>query len=164
MKKILLLLALAFGMAVSANALTYEEAFDSIKAMPDMKGVDGTEVSGHNDFAAIGVTNGQMLVWSGERGSQTGVYGNAIYKLIGELPPSEMIQCKMTDSAIFAIFAKPVSKDSNRIIIFSDSAYAGFTGALIGYISNDALNALRTAILIPRHGGGTALYLNAMNF
>lgn len=70
MKKILLLLALAFGMAVSANALTYEEAFDSIKAMPDMKGVDGTEVSGHNDFAAIGVTNGQMLVWSGERGSE----------------------------------------------------------------------------------------------
>lgn len=164
MKKILLLLALAFGMAVSANALTYEEAFDSIKAMPDMKGVDGTEVSGHNDFAAIGVTNGQMLVWSGERGSQTGVYGNAIYKLIGELPASEMIQCKMTDSAIFAIFAKPVSKDSNRIIIFSDSAYAGFTGALIGYISNDALNALRTAILIPRQEGGTALYLNAMNF
>ncbi|WP_300507016.1 hypothetical protein [uncultured Duncaniella sp.] len=164
MKKILLLLALAFGMAVSANALTYEEAFDSIKAMPDMKGVDGTEVSGHNDFAAIGVTNGQMLVWSGERGSETGVYGNAIYKLIGELPASEMIQCKMTDSAIFAIFAKPVSKDSNRIIIFSDSAYAGFTGALIGYISNDALNALRTAILIPRQEGGTALYLNAMNF
>lgn len=164
MKKILLLLALAFGMAVSANALTYEEALDSIKAMPDMKGVDGTEVSGHNDFAAIGVTNGQMLVWSGERGSETGVYGNAIYKLIGELPASEMIQCKMTDSAIFAIFAKPVSKDSNRIIIFSDSAYAGFTGALIGYISNDALNALRTAILIPRQEGGTALYLNAMNF
>ena len=164
MKKILLLLALAFGMAVSASALTYEEAFDSIKAMPDMKGVDGTEVSGHNDFAAIGVTNGQMLVWSGERGSQTGVYGNAIYKLIGELPASEMIQCKMKDSAIFAIFAKPVSKNSNRIIIFSDSAYAGFTGALIGYISNDALNALRTAILIPREEGGTALYLNAMNF
>ena len=36
MKKILLLLALAFGMAVSANALTYEEAFESIKAMPQM--------------------------------------------------------------------------------------------------------------------------------
>lgn len=39
-----------------------------------------------------------------------------------------------------------------------------FTGALIGYISNNALNALRTAILIPRQEGGTALYLNAMNF
>lgn len=70
----------------------------------------------------------------------------------------------MTDSSIFAIFAKPESKNSNRIIIFSDSAYAGFTGALIGYISDEALNALRTAILIPRPEGGTALYLNAMNF
>lgn len=164
MKKNLLLLTLAFGIAISAKALTYEEAFDSIKAMPNIKGVDGTEISGQNDFAAIGVTDGQLLVWYGERNSQTGVYGNAIYKLIGELPASEMIQCKMTDSAIFAIFAKPVSKDSNRIIIFSDSAYAGFTVALIGYISNDALNALRTAILIPRQDGGTALYLNVMNF
>lgn len=164
MKKILLLLALVFGMAVSANALTYEEAFESIKAMPQMKGVDGTEISGHNDFGSIGVTNGRLLIWDGEKGSQTGVYGNAIYKIIGELPAAEIIQCKMTDSSIFAIFAKPESKNTNRIIIFSDSAYAGFTGALIGYISDEALNSLRTAILIPRPEGGTALYLNAMNF
>lgn len=164
MKKILLLLALVFVMAVSANALTYEEAFESIKAMPQMKGVEGTEISGHNDFGSIGVTNGRLLIWDGEKGSQTGVYGNAIYKIIGELPAAEIIQCKMTDSSIFAIFAKPESKNTNRIIIFSDSAYAGFTGALIGYISDEALNSLRTAILIPRPEGGTALYLNAMNF
>lgn len=164
MKKILLLLALAFGMTVSANALTYEEAFESIKAMPQMKGVEGTEISGHNDFGSIGVTNARLLLWDGEKGGQTGVYGNAIYKIIGELPAAEIIQCKMTDSSIFAIFAKPESKNKNRIIIFSDSAYAGFTGALIGYISDEALNSLRTAILIPRPEGGTALYLNAMNF
>ena len=165
MKKILLLLALAFGMAMTANALTYEEAFDSIKAIPNMKGVDGTEISGHNLFEAIGVTNAQLLVWSGEKGgSETEAYGNVLYKMVGELPASEIIQCKMTDSAIFAIFAKPVSTDSNRIIILSDSSYAGFTGAIIGYITNDALNALRTAILIPRQDGGTALYLNALNF
>lgn len=164
MKKILLLLTLAFGMNIYANALTYEEAFDSIKAIPTMKGVEGTEVNGHNYFDAIGITNSQLLVWSGEKGNQTETYGNVIYKMIGELPASEMIQCKMTDSTIFAIFAKPESSNSNRIIIFSDSAYAGFTGALIGYISNNALNALRSAILIPRQDGGTALYLNVMNF
>ena len=164
MKKILILLVFVFGMAMLANALTYEVAFDSIKAIPNMKGVDGTEISGHNYFDAIGVTNSQLILWTGEKNRQTETYGNAIYKMIGELPASEMIQCKMTDSAIFAIFAKPVSSNSNRIIIFSDSAYAGFTGALIGYISNDALNALRSAILIPRQDGGTALYLNVMNF
>ena len=165
MKKIILLLALVFGMAMSANALTYEEAFDSIKAIPHMKGVNGTEIGDHNDFGAIGVTNSQLLVWYGEKGGrETEAYGNVLYKMIGSLPASEMIQCKMTDSAIFAIFAKPVSNGSNRIIIFSDSAYAGFTGALIGYISTEALNALRTAILIPRQEGGTALYLNVMNF
>ncbi len=164
MKKFLLLITLVLGRVLSVSALTYEEAFDSIKAIPDMKGVDGTEISGHNDFASIGVTDGQLLVWQGERGGQTEVYGNTIYKIIGELPASEIIQCRMSDSAIFAIFAKPISNGSNRIIIFSDSAYAGFTGALIGYISDDALNSLRTAILVPRQVGGTALYLNVMNF
>lgn len=165
MKKFLLIITLVIGMVMTANAITYEEAFDSIKAIPNMKGVEGTEVSGHNVFGAIGVTNSQLLVWSGEKGGrETEAYGNVLYKMIGELPAAEMIQCKMTESAIFAIFAKPVSTDTNRIIILSDSAYAGFTGALIGYISNDALNALRTAILIPRQGGGTALYLNALNF
>lgn len=165
MKKILLLLALSLGMAMSANALTYEEAFATIKAIPNMKGVDGTEIRGHNDFSAIGVTDSQLLVWYGEKGGrETEAYGNVLYKMVGELPASEMIQCKMTDSSIFAIFAKPVSKDSNRVIILSDSSYAGFKGALIGYISNNALNALRTAILIPRQEGGTALYLKAMDF
>lgn len=165
MKKILILFALAFGMAVSANALTYEEAFDSIMSIPQMKGVDRTEISGQNIFGAIGITNGELLVWDGEKGGkETEAYGNVIYKMIGELPASEMIQCKMTDSAIFAIFAKPLSDNTNRILILSDSAYAGFSGALIGYISNDALNGLRTAILIPRQEGGTAMYLNVLNF
>lgn len=164
MKKILFLLTLVFGMAISANALTYEEAFDTIKALPQMKGVQGTEINGNNDFAAIGVTNAELVLWDNEGPKQTEIYGNAIYRVMSELPVSEIIQCKMTDSAIFAIFAKPVSSNSNRIIILSDSAYAGFTGALIGYISNDALNALRSAILIPRQDGGTALYLNVMNF
>ena len=73
MKKILLLLALAFGMAVSANALTYEEAFESIKAMPQMKGVEGTEISGHNDFRSIGVANGRLLLWDGRKIIQKGL-------------------------------------------------------------------------------------------
>lgn len=68
MRKVLLLLAFAFGMASTANALTYEEAFEAIKAIPQMQGVDGTEISGHNDFGAIGVTDGRLLVWSGEKG------------------------------------------------------------------------------------------------
>lgn len=164
MKKFFVLIALAYGLAVSANALTYEDAFDSIKALPGMKGVEQSQVKGHNDVAAIGVYDAQLTVWYGERGPQTEAYGNALYKVIGQLPVSEMIQCSMTDSSIFAIFAKPVSKGSNRIIIFSDSAYAGFTGAMIGYISDDALAALRSAVLIPREGGGTTLYVKALTF
>lgn len=164
MKKIILLFALAFGMALSANALTYEEAFEAIKNMPEVKGVEGTEISGDNDFTAIGITDGQLVVWDGERGSQTGIYGNTIYKIMGELPASEMVQCRMNDSGLFAIFAKPISQDYNRIIIFSDSPYAGFTGTIIGYINNDFLNLLRSAVLLPREGGGTSLYLKALNF
>ena len=165
MKNILLLLAVAIGISMSANAITYEEAFDSIKTIPGMKGVEGAEISGINDFGSIGVTNSRLVLWYGEKGGrETEAYGNVIYKMIGQLPASEMIQCKMTNSAIFAIFAKPMSTGSNRIIIFSDSTSAGFSGTIIGDISDEALNALRTAILIPRPDGGTALYLKAMNF
>lgn len=164
MKKISILIALIFSMAASAYALTYEEAFETIKNMPQMKGVAGTTIDGNNDFAAIGVTDGQLVVWSGERNAQTEVYGNELYKLMGELPASEIIQCRMTDSTIFAIFARPLSDGSYRVLILSDSSYSGFTGALIGHIGADALNSLRGAILTPRPEGGTALYLNAMNF
>ena len=164
MRKILLLLMLALGLADAASALTYEEAFDSIKAIPNIKGVQGTLVSKYNDFASIGITRGQLVVWSGEAGHETEAYGNRLYKIMGELPASELIRGMMTDQTIFVIFARPVGKDSNRILILSDSAGAGFTGALLGYICDAELAQLRKAILVPREQGGTALYLNAMNF
>ena len=166
MKKIIPLIVTVFCLTVSANALTYEEAFETIKAMPHMKGVEGTLVSGDNDFAAIGVTNAQLIVWDGETlyDNETEVYGNELYKMIGSLPVSEMVQGRMSGSSIFAIFAKPVSEYENRIIILSDSGGAGFTGVLIGYINSKNLSALRQAILTPRPEGGTALYLNALNF
>ncbi|MCM1076242.1 MAG: hypothetical protein NC411_02640 [Bacteroides sp.] len=166
MRKIIILAIIAICSIVSVKAISYEEAFDSIKAMPNMKGVKGTLISGNNDFSALGITNAQMILWTGETGSgnETEVYGNSLYGLIGELPASEMIQARMTDSSILAIFAKPISKDSNRILILSDSAGAGFTGALIGYINDRDLNSLRQAILTSREGGGTSVYLNALNF
>lgn len=166
MKKTLILIALLIGIASGAKALTYEEAFDSIKAIPEMKDVNGTLVSGDNDFAAVGITDGQLVVWIGETyiDKETEVYGNILYKIMGELPAAEMVQCRADDQNIMAIFAKRISADNNRILILSDSARDGFTGALIGYINNENLDNFRKAILIPREGGGTALYLNALNF
>lgn len=166
MKKVLIFTIMALCMTVSASAITYEEVFDSIKSLPQMKGIDGTMISGDNDFVSLGITHAQMMLWDGETAydRETEVYGNEIYKLIGGLPANEMIQGRMSGGAIFAIFAKPVSKDSNRILILSDSAGAGFTGVLIGYINDTNLEALRQAILMPRDGGGTSVYLRALNF
>ncbi len=166
MKKLFSLIAMTFCMAFSALAITYEDVFESIKAMPNMKGVDETMISGDNDFIALGITHAQLIVWSGETyfDKETEVYGNEIYKLIGELPVDEMVQGRMSYGSIFAIFAKPLSKNSNQILILSDSAGAGFTGALIGKIDDTNLEALRQAILTPREGGGTTLYLKALNF
>ena len=166
MKKIFSLIAIILFMANSTMAFTYEEAFDSIKALPHMKGVNGTMISGDNDFVSLGITHAQLIVWDGETSfdKETEVYGNEIYKLIGELPVDEMIQGRMSDGSIFAIFAKSISKDTNQILILSDSAGAGFTGALIGRIDDNNLEALRQAILVPREGGGTAIYLNVLNF
>lgn len=164
MKKIVLLLTLAFGVAISANALTYEEAFDAIKALPQMKGVQGTEINGHNDFAAIGVTNAELVLWDNECPKQTEIYGNGIYRVMGELPVSEMVQGRMYGNSIFAIYAKPISAEKYRIIILSDSAEAGFTGALLGYIDNESLAVLRKAIIKPNETGGMGIYVNAMNF
>lgn len=166
MKKLFLLFVLTLCASFGANALTYEEVFNTIKGMPNMKGVEGTMVSGDNDFSSIGVTHAQLILWTGETGfdKETEVYGNELYKVIGQLPVSEMVQSRISDSSIMAIFAKPISKDSNRILILSDSAGAGFTGALIGYINDECLNNLCNAILISREGGGTAIYLNVLNF
>lgn len=153
-------------MAINAGALTYEEAFSSIKSMPQMKGVDGTLVSGDNDFSSIGVTDGKIILWNNEsgQGNETGVYGDSIYRIMAALPVSEIVQCRIGDGNLMAIFARPQSGGTNRILILSDSAGAGFTGAIIGNISNENLNALRKAILLPRDGGGTAIYLDAINF
>lgn len=70
----------------------------------------------------------------------------------------------MSGGSIFAIFAKPISANSNQILILSDSVGAGFTGALIGRIDDRNLEALHQAILTPREGGRTAIYLNVLNF
>lgn len=83
---------------------------------------------------------------------------------MGELPPAELVKGMLNDQTIFVIFAKKVSENSNRILILSDSAGAGFTGAIIGYIADPELNALRNSILTPRPTDGTALYINVMNF
>lgn len=166
MKKIILLLILVLGLATGAKALTYQEAFDSIKAIPNMKGVQGTLISGHNDFATIGITDGKLILWDNETGldRETAVYGNTLYKIMGELPAAEIIQIQANDQNILAIYATHISADDNRILILSDSARDGFTGALIGHINNKDLQTLRTAILVPIPGGSTAIYINALNF
>ena len=131
-----------------------------------MKGVTGSLIAGDNDFSRIGVTDGQMLVWENEKGiyGETEVYGNAVYKIMGELPVAEMIQSRIDDQNLLTIFARKVSSDRNRILILSDSARAGFTGAIIGYIDNKHLDALRKAILVPKEGGGTAVYEPVLSF
>ncbi|MCM1292871.1 MAG: hypothetical protein NC230_04750 [Bacteroides sp.] len=144
--------------------MTYEEAFDSIKTIPNMKGVQGTEISGSNDFASLGITDGQLILWDNETAKETEPYGNRIYALMGQLPVSEMVQGRMYGNSIFAIFAKPVSPDKNRIIILSDSAEGGFTGALIGNINDINLSALRGALIKPIEGGGMGVYYNVLNF
>lgn len=164
MKKLLFLLTCVFAITLSAGALTFEEAFASIKAIPNMKGVQGTQISGSNDFDAIGVTDGQLILWDNESAAETEPYGNKIYEIMGELPVSEMIQGRMFGNSIFAIYAKPISADKNRIIIISDSAEAGFTGAVLGYINNESLAALRRAIIKPNESGGMGVYFNVMNF
>ncbi|MDE5793309.1 MAG: hypothetical protein K2I08_01150 [Muribaculaceae bacterium] len=166
MKKLISLATLLFCMAFNAGAITYEEAFDSIKALPRMKGVDRVLISGDNIFQLLGITDGQLIVWDGEKNMETAPYYNEIYKIIGQLPPSEMIKSYMTGitGSILAIFAKPVSENSNRIIILADSSGEGATEAIIGYINDDDLQALQKSILVPRSVGGTSIYMNAINF
>ncbi len=168
MKKIFSILALLLGLAFNAEALTYEEAFDSIKALPQMKGVDRELLTGDNNLKHLGITDVQLVVWTGERDKETAPYFNEIYNIIGQFSPTEMIQSYMSSitGSIMAIFAKPVpaSDNSNRILILADSAGSGVTEALLGYIDNDSLESLRNAILVQRPTGGTSIYLNVANF
>ncbi len=166
MKKIFSILAVLLCMTFNANALTYEEAFDSIKALPQMKGVDRELITGDNDFKSLGITDFQLVVFTGEHDKETAPYFNEIYNIIGQFSPTEMVQSYMSSitGSIMAIFAKPVSDESNRILILADSAGSGVTEAVLGYIDNDSLESLRNAILVQRPSGGTAIYLNVANF
>ncbi len=166
MKKIFSIIALLFCLAFKANALTYEEAFDSIKALPQMKYVDRELITGDNDFKPLGITDVQLVVFDGEYHKETAPYFNEIYRIIGQFSPTEMIQSYMSSitGSIMAIFAKPISDNSNRILILADSAESGVTEAVLGYIDNDSLESLRKAILVQRPTGGTAIYLNVANF
>lgn len=166
MRKYILLLIALVSFTVNAAELSYEEAFDSIKAIPNMKGVEGTMISGHNDFKSLGITDGQLIVWDNESGNynETAVYGNTLYRIMGALPAADLIQGSMSDQTIFVIFARKVANGSNRILILSDSAHDGFTGALIGYIDDQHLSVLRNAILMKNCDGGTSIYLRAMQF
>ncbi len=166
MKKIFSIIALLFCLALKANALTYEEAFDSIKALPQMKYVDRELITGDNDFKPLGITDVQLVVFDGEYHKETAPYFNEIYRIIGQISPTEMIQSYMSSitGSIMAIFAKPISYYSNRILILADSAESGVTEAVLGYIDNDSLESLRKAILVQRPTGGTAIYLNVANF
>ncbi len=62
------------------------------------------------------------------------------------------------------ILSKPISDNSNRILILADSAGSGVTEAVLGYIDNDSLESLRNAILVQRPTGGTSIYVNVANF
>ncbi len=95
MKKFFSLLSLLLCLALNANALTYEEAFDSIKALPQMKGVDRELITGNNDFKSLGITDVQLVVWSGEYHKETAPYFNEIYNIIGQFSPTEMVHSFM---------------------------------------------------------------------
>ncbi len=159
-------LSVRLCLALNANALTYEEAVDSINALPQMKWVDRELITGDNDFKSLGITDVQLVVFSGEYHKETAPYFNEIYNIIGQFSPTEMVQSYMSSitGSIMAIFAKPISDNSNRILILADSAGSGVTEAVLGYIDNDSLESLRNAILVQRPTGGTSIYVNVANF
>lgn len=146
MKKILLTLAVLLGAVVGANALTLKDAFEKIKAMPDLKGVVSDNVTdikngwaGSIPFQEADVTIKAHQVG----GNQTAFYGGNIMELMSRLPENQLLLQGSNQQNLIYIYAQPVEgTDMSELLMVIDQAYQGRTIAILGNVANQTARAL----------------------
>lgn len=148
MKKIVLTLAVMLSTALSAFSLTLKEAYDQIKALPDLQGVQ--------TFSAIYEDNGWVSSIPFESAEttakihevgdgQTVYYGSHVEELQRQLPKSQLALGAADYANLLYIYYNPVDGQNSELLILIDQAYQGKTTAIYGKVSNQVVNALKAA-------------------
>ncbi len=146
MKKLFSIIALMFLTVVSANALTFKEAFDQINAMPDLSGIVSFNKSdagagwvGNILMEDIKVTSKLHEVGNG----QTVYYGSKVEELSKQLPKSELVLSGADFQNLVYIYAKPIDNNVSEILLMIDQAYQGQTTVILGKVNSHIVEALK---------------------
>lgn len=146
MKRTLLSLAAIAIATMSAMALDLKSAYEELKDMPDLEGV---ESNGWTDvyngwIGALPVESAQVTFKAHEVGDgQTVYYGSKVENLARQLPKDQLILSGADFQNLLYIYAKPVSQYTSEILILSDQAYQGITMAIYGKVSANIIKAIK---------------------
>lgn len=156
MKKLFSIFALMFLMVVSANALTFKEAFDEINAMPILSGI----VSGNKSDAGLGwvgyilMENGMITYKDHQVGNgQTVYYGSKVEEISKQLPKENLILSGANFQNLIYIYAQPIDNTVSEMLIMIDQAYQGKTTVILGKVNNHIVDAIKqgTVNFTPNH-------------
>lgn len=143
MKKIILLIALAFSISLGASAMSLKEAFDALSNVPN--------VSAKTDYNTpiLGlIVNGQQATAKNLNASQIFESGNAVYTILNQVPLSRMINGGNNNSVGAFVYATPESKDGlYEVLIVLMSGRDGDISIIYGGIDAAAKAALQNAPL-----------------
>ena len=146
MKKILLTLAVLLSAVVGANALTLKDAFEKIKALPDLKGVisDNKKDVSEGWAGAIPFEDVSFTIKAHQVGNdQTVFYGTNIMELMSRLPENQLLLHGSNQQNLIYIYAQPVEgTDMSEVLMVIDQAYQGKTTAVLGKVNNQSVKAL----------------------
>ncbi len=165
MKRILTVVLLAIATVASTMALTYEEAYDSIKSMPNMQGV---RQNSYPKISSLGISNAKIaLKFEGFEPVmpvpdsikvEPVVYSDALHGIIASLPSSELVKGYLDEQRIFVVYSHPITSVNNKIFIIFDNAFDGNSGVILGEITDQALEQFTQSLLVRNDNGGINLY------
>lgn len=143
MKKIILLLTLAFSISFGASAMNLKEAFNALANVPN--------ISAKTDYNTpiLGlIVNGQQATARDLNASQILESGNAVYTILNQVPLMRMINGGNNNSVAAFVYATPESEDGlYEVLIVLMSGRNGDISIIYGGIDETAKVALQNAPL-----------------
>lgn len=167
MKRILFTLIVGLAAMLSASALTFQEAFDEVKALPDGKGMTTEDVINKTlKSVSFPIQNLACCVKSGQSAEDTEYYGNSLFSIMDHIDPATLVKAYGDDQVLFSIFAQESqSKGQYDILVLYDNAEKGFCVAMLGQIAAAQYQLLQQGCIIAYDKNtNICLYIEAFGF
>lgn len=143
MKKIALLLAIAFSFALSSSAMSLQEAYKALSNIPNIS------VNREINSPLLGLfENADISMASSLNESQIAESGTAVLTILNQVPLTRMINGGNNNHVGAFVYASPDSKDGiYETLVVLMSGKLGDITVIYGGISQAAKNALQSAPL-----------------